>query len=199
MPIALPVGPTRRAEIRTSAPAPEPRSRASGSRLRRARRPLSAAPQPSDAATAAPGRRLVVLAVERWAEHLRSACVGVPRRCVAADGADRGRGVFRADDLANVLAADARGLQSSSRNVVASGVQQAVLSLGSQQVVCCSAVQQAEATLLAVVLVSSAMRTVPGGRRGPRSSRPTIPDVRSPRFRPGAGPSGGGTRSVERC
>src|SRR5271167_3269774 len=52
-PIALPLGPTRRAEIRTSAPAPEPRSRTVSPSSRSAT--AVGTPQPSDAATAVAG------------------------------------------------------------------------------------------------------------------------------------------------
>src|SRR3954468_14158448 len=51
-PIALPVAPTRRALIRTSVPAPEPRSRTDSPGCRSAT--AVGTPQPSDAPTAAP-------------------------------------------------------------------------------------------------------------------------------------------------
>src|ERR1700733_14139717 len=62
-PIARPVGPTRRAEIRTSAPAPDPRSRTVSPACRSAT--AVGTPQPSDALIAASGAPLSPLPAYR--------------------------------------------------------------------------------------------------------------------------------------
>ncbi len=73
-PIALPVAPTRRAEISTSAPAPEPRSSTVSPSCRSAT--AVGTPQPSDASTAALGAASPSVVVERAAEHLGAVAVG---------------------------------------------------------------------------------------------------------------------------
>src|SRR3954465_9037543 len=117
-PIALPVGPTRRADRSTSAPPPDPRSSTVSPSWRSAT--AVGTPQPSEAATAVPGapsvsapsysappKRCAASPAQRAAEGLRVVGVGEPDRAAGARvpllrrGGPRRRGVLLPDRLAD--------------------------------------------------------------------------------------------------
>ena len=170
-PIALPVGPTRRAEISTSAPAPEPRSSTVSPSCRSAT--AVGTPQPSEARDSGlrrarrPRRR-------RRARRRRPRCPSVTSPCAprALGRSGAARGVALATASRTSLTVGAAGSRRPP------SPQHAPLASGSQQVACVSGAQQ--------VSVSSAMWSAPPGRREGRSSRPTAPGARSRRSRPRA-------------
>ena len=131
MPIALPVGPTRRALMRTSAPAPEPRS----STVSPSRRSATAVgtPQPSEALDRGLGR-LVASSVVEGAPNTSSPSAGVhPRRVAGPRAPTRPRRTSRGPS---------RGCPRASRSrAPAVLLRGAALGLvvGSQQLACARA------------------------------------------------------------